>query len=159
MIRERLLMFLINVFCPPVTVMAIAGVGADCLLNTILFLLGVIPGHIHGFYITCTYFSRKSKVRKGQYPGGPKMGIYSERVWYGGASSRRIDELWEKRESERVEKLEKRGRGFVGRKSQNGKNNGRSEVLRMHSDAGVERMHTSAGGRGGREMERSMTMA
>ncbi|KAK6600185.1 plasma membrane proteolipid 3 [Botrytis cinerea] len=116
MIRERLLMFLINIFCPPVTVMAIAGVGADCLLNTILFLLGVIPGHIHGFYITCTYFSRKSKVRKGQYPGGPKMGIYSERVWYGGASSRRIDELWEKRESERVENWRRKGEDTWGKR-------------------------------------------
>ncbi|KAA8570868.1 hypothetical protein EYC84_000257 [Monilinia fructicola] len=90
MIRERLLLFIINIFCPPVTVMAVAGVGADCLLNTILLLLGVLPSHIHAFYITCTYFSRKAKVRKGQYPGGPKMGIYSERVWYGGASARRV---------------------------------------------------------------------
>ncbi|KAB8297864.1 hypothetical protein EYC80_001659 [Monilinia laxa] len=91
MIRERLVLFIISIFCPPVTVMAVAGVGADCLLNTILLLLGVLPSHIHAFYITCTYFSRKSKVRKGQYPGGPKMGIYSERVWYGGASARRVE--------------------------------------------------------------------
>lgn len=87
------------------------------------------------------------------------MGIYSERVWYGGASSRHIDELWEKRERERVEKLEKKGRGFVGRKSQNGKSNGRSEVVRMHSDVGVESMHSSAGRGGDRGMGRSMTMA
>lgn len=66
------------------------------------------------------------------------MGIYSERVWYGGASSRRIDELWEKRESERAEKLEKKGRGYTGKNSQNGRNNERSEVLRMHSDVGPE---------------------
>ncbi|KAF7869724.1 hypothetical protein EAF04_004508 [Stromatinia cepivora] len=160
MIRERLLLFLINIFCPPVTVMAVAGIGADCLLNTILFILGVIPGHIHGFYITCTYFSRRKKVRKGRYPGGPKMGIYSERVWYGGASARRVDELWEKREDERLEKLKREEEKKAGkRKSGNGKGGGRrNEVLSMHSDVGAGRMHLSAGTGGGRGVSRSRTM-
>lgn len=77
------------------------------------------------------------------------MGIYSERVWYGGASSRRIDELWDKREEERLEKLETRGRGDMRRKGGSGRKSRRSEVVRRHSDVGVERMHSSTG-RGGR---------
>ncbi|APA13002.1 hypothetical protein SS1G_08498 [Sclerotinia sclerotiorum 1980 UF-70] len=123
--------------------MAVAGIGADCLLNTILFMLGVIPGHIHGFYITCTYFSRRKKVRKGQYPGGPKMGIYSERVWYGGASAKRVDELWEKREDERLEKSDRDEEKRTGRRKA-GDRRGvgrRNEVMRMHSDIGAMRVH------------------
>lgn len=84
--------------------MLVAGPGPDCLINTLLFIAGVLPGHIHGFYITCTYFHRKRKVRKGRYPGGRKRGIYSQTVWNGGASNARVRELWEKkREDERQE--------------------------------------------------------
>jgi len=58
-----------------------------------LFLAGIIPGHIHGFYIICTYFHRKRKVKKGRYPGGRKMGIFSERVWNGDASNAKVRDL------------------------------------------------------------------
>lgn len=34
----------------------------DCMINCILFLCGVIPSHLHGFYISCTYFHRRKKV-------------------------------------------------------------------------------------------------
>lgn len=71
----------------------VAGPGMDCILNTIFFIAGVIPGHIHGFYITCTYFRRKRKVRKGRYPGGKKAGIFSEKVWNGGASNEEVRDL------------------------------------------------------------------
>jgi hypothetical protein len=74
--------------------MLVAGVGTDALMNTLLFLCGVIPGHVHGFYITWTYFSRKKKVRKGRYPGGPKPLIYSKRVINGDASDERVRQLW-----------------------------------------------------------------
>ncbi|KAJ8060497.1 hypothetical protein OCU04_010819 [Sclerotinia nivalis] len=140
--------------------MAVAGIGADCLLNTILFILGVILGHIHGFYITCTYFSRRKKVRKGQYPGGPKMGIYSERVWYGGASAKRVDELREKREDERLEKLDREDEKRAGRK-RTGNRSGvgrRNEVMRMHSDVGAGGVHSSVGTGGGRGVRRGRTM-
>jgi hypothetical protein len=36
----------------------------DCLLNCCFFVLAVIPSHIHGFWISCTYFHRRSKVRE-----------------------------------------------------------------------------------------------
>jgi hypothetical protein len=78
----------------------VAGVGADCIINTLLFIAGVIPGHIHAFYITCTYFHRKRKARRGRYPGGPKPFIYSERVWNGGVSRQRVQQLWEEKEEE-----------------------------------------------------------
>lgn len=66
----------------------------DCHINTLFFIAGAIPGHIHGFYVTCTYFSRKRKVRKGRYPGRRKSGIWSKVVWHGGFSDERVDELW-----------------------------------------------------------------
>ncbi|KAH8759056.1 hypothetical protein F5883DRAFT_427120 [Diaporthe sp. PMI_573] len=74
--------------------MLVAGVGMDALVNTLWFLCGVIPGHVHGFYVTWTYFSRKKKVRRGRYPGGPKPFIYSSRVVNGDASDERVRQLW-----------------------------------------------------------------
>ncbi|KUJ16373.1 uncharacterized protein LY89DRAFT_782637 [Mollisia scopiformis] len=91
---ERMMIFLINIFLPPLSVMILAGVGPDCLINTLLFICGVIPAHIHGFYISCTYYSRKRKVRKGRFPGGRKSFIYSQQVINGGASDERVRELW-----------------------------------------------------------------
>ncbi|KAE9371291.1 hypothetical protein N431DRAFT_467480 [Stipitochalara longipes BDJ] len=101
---ERLMIFLINIFCPPVSVMIVAGPGMDCIINAILFIAGVIPGHIHGFYVTCTYFYRKRKVRKGRYPGGKKAFIFSEQVWNGGASNDKVRDLL--REQKRREQEE-----------------------------------------------------
>lgn len=74
--------------------MLVAGVGMDALINTLFFLAGVIPGHVHGFYVTWTYFSRKRKVKKGRYPGGPKPLLYSRRVINGDASDERVRQLW-----------------------------------------------------------------
>jgi len=97
----------------------------DCLINTLFFIAGVIPGHIHGFYVTCTYFHRKHKVKRGRYPGGRKTGIYSEEVWNRGATNRHVDQLWreerrveEEKEMARVRRREgKRGSGFGGGKA------------------------------------------
>lgn len=105
----RVMIFIINIFMPPLSVMLIAGPSFDCLINTFLFIAGVLPGHIHAFYITCTYFSRKRKVRKGRYPGGRKAGIYSENVWNGGASNEKVKELWIKQQRELEEKEMSRG--------------------------------------------------
>ncbi|KAH7417906.1 hypothetical protein BKA64DRAFT_182293 [Cadophora sp. MPI-SDFR-AT-0126] len=82
----------------------------DCLINTLFFIAGVIPGHIHGFYVTCTYFHRKHKVKRGRYPGGRKTGIYSEEVWNGGATRRHVDQLWrgERRAEEEKEMVRAR---------------------------------------------------
>lgn len=89
---------------PPLSVMLVAGVGMDALVNTLWFLCGVIPGHIHGFYVTWTYFSRKKKVRKGRYPGGPKPFIYSRRVINGDASDERVRQLWRTEQRAAAEK-------------------------------------------------------
>jgi len=107
------MIFTINIFCPPLSVMIVAGPGMDCILNTLLFIAGVIPGHIHGFYITCTYFSRKRKVKKGRYPGGRKTGIYSEQVWNGGASNEKVRDLLlaQRRREEEAEEMRMRKRG------------------------------------------------
>ncbi|TVY43439.1 hypothetical protein LOCC1_G002368, partial [Lachnellula occidentalis] len=95
---------------PPLTAPQIAGPNTDCLINTLLFIAGVIPGHIHGFYISCTYFHRKRKVRKGKYPGGRKAGIYSHEVWNGGASDAHVWELYERERRRDEEKMGRRGR-------------------------------------------------
>lgn len=85
--------------------MLVAGVGMDALINTLFFLAGVIPGHIHGFYVTWTYFSRKRKVKKGRYPGGPKPLLYSKRVINGDASDERVRQLWRAEQRAKEEKL------------------------------------------------------
>lgn len=97
---------------PPLSVMLVAGVGMDALVNTLWFLCGVIPGHVHGFYVTWTYFSRKKKVRKGRYPGGPKPFIYSRRVINGDASDQHVRELW--RAEQRAAAGEGQGQGQGG---------------------------------------------
>src|SRR6266498_2586947 len=78
---------------PPLAVLLITGPESDTLINSILFILGVIPSHIHGFYISLTYFNRKRKVRKGRYPGDWKAFIYSTKVQNGGASDREVRRL------------------------------------------------------------------
>lgn len=85
--------------------MLVAGVGMDALINTLWFLCGVIPGHVHGFYVTWTYFSRRRKVLKGKYPGGPKAFIYSSRVTNGDASDERVRQLWREEQRAKEEKL------------------------------------------------------
>lgn len=96
---------IINCFLPPLSVMLVAGVGTDALINTLWLLCGVIPGHIHGFYVTWTYFHRKRKVKKGKYPGGPKSFIYSTRVINGDASDERVRQLWKAEQRAKDEKL------------------------------------------------------
>ena len=59
----RIVITCINILFPPLAVAIIAGPGYDCLMNCFLFLLAILPSHIHGFYISCVYFHRRSKVR------------------------------------------------------------------------------------------------
>ncbi|KAL9094787.1 MAG: hypothetical protein Q9165_003058 [Trypethelium subeluteriae] len=82
----RICLTIINIFFPPLTVLILTGAGTDTLLNCIFFLLAVIPSHIHGFYLSCTYFHRRKKVRQGRWPGGPKYLIASPIVLNGGAT-------------------------------------------------------------------------
>ncbi|RMZ78298.1 hypothetical protein DV737_g3946, partial [Chaetothyriales sp. CBS 132003] len=87
---KRLVICFCNILCPPVAVILLTGPNGDFVLNCCLFILAVFPSHIHGFYISCTYFYRKRKVRKGIYPGKPKTLIYSDKVNNGGASRREM---------------------------------------------------------------------
>jgi uncharacterized membrane protein YqaE (UPF0057 family) len=45
------MLMMVNIFFPPLAVMMMTGLGADTLLNSLLFLCAVIPSHVHGFYI------------------------------------------------------------------------------------------------------------
>ena len=129
---SRICLTLINIFClshlypfasaftnqpqvPPLTVCILCGPSTDCFINCCLFLCGVVPSHLHGFYISCTFFNRKRKVRKGKWPGPWRSGIFSENVQNGGASWDRVDMLREDEEMKRLGKLEKRAsrRGSV----------------------------------------------
>jgi hypothetical protein len=100
--------------------MILAGVGTDCLINTLFFIAGVIPGHIHGFYISQSFYHRRRRVRKGRYPGGRKTFIYSERIWNGGASKEHVRELYLKEQEEKRIKEEeamlKRSRSRMSRR-------------------------------------------
>jgi uncharacterized membrane protein YqaE (UPF0057 family) len=84
---------ILNIFFPPLAVGLLDGFSTDCLVNSILFVCGVLPSHIHGFYISCVYFSRRHKVRRGVYPGGYKAFIYTDTVLNGGASSAEVRRL------------------------------------------------------------------
>lgn len=95
---KRLVITAANILFPPVAVMLITGLNADVLINCILFLLAVFPSHIHGLYISLTYFNRKRKVRRGVYPGDKRSGIYSEKVQNGGATRREIQQLKDERD-------------------------------------------------------------
>ncbi|KAK5132173.1 hypothetical protein LTR08_000330 [Meristemomyces frigidus] len=92
----RICLTVINIFFPPLAVAMLCGLDHDCLVNCFLFLLAVIPAHVHGFYISCTYFHRRHKVKKGRWPGGAKSMIRSRNVINGGASNAEVDALWRK---------------------------------------------------------------
>ena len=76
---------------PPLTVCLLTGPEMDTIISCFLFLCGVIPSHIHGFYLSCTYFHRRRKARKGRYPGPPCTFIYDRRVWNGGLSDTEVE--------------------------------------------------------------------
>ena len=99
---RRLIIFLINIFFPPLAVLLLTGPYTDTLINCLLFLCGVIPSHVHGFYINCTYFHRRKKVRKGRWPGGPKAFIYDRSLWYGGVTEAEAEALGAKKRAGRV---------------------------------------------------------
>ncbi|KAK4503625.1 hypothetical protein PRZ48_004540 [Zasmidium cellare] len=90
---DRLILLIVNLLFPPAAVYALCGLGLDLALNCVFFVLAIIPSHIHGFYITCTYFHRRRKVKKGRYPGGEKAMIFSENVANGGASNDEVEEI------------------------------------------------------------------
>lgn len=107
----RVFLTILNIFFPPLSVLMLTGPETDTLISCCLFLCGVIPSHVHGFYISCTYFHRRKKVRtrqpfdiasclhcrrskKGIFPGGLKPLIYSHNVINGGATDSQIDAIW-----------------------------------------------------------------
>jgi len=101
MVLKRLTVTAINILFPPLAVYLMCGPGHDLFINSMLFLLAIIPSHVHCFYLSWTYFNRKRKARKGVYPGGPRPMIYSNKVQNGGASRREIRRMkrtsvWEK---------------------------------------------------------------
>jgi len=75
---------LITILLPPVGVYAVAGCGADLLINIMLTILGYIPGHIHAFYLEYIYYNRREQAREGRFTASRAPGVYSERVQSGG---------------------------------------------------------------------------
>lgn len=90
---KRIVILLCNIFLPPLAVLLICGPNADFILNCFLFLLAVIPSHVHGMYISFVYFHRKRKVRRGRLPGKRRGGIFSDKVQTGGASKQQIEAI------------------------------------------------------------------
>jgi uncharacterized membrane protein YqaE (UPF0057 family) len=83
----RVSITILNIFFPPLAVGLLDNFSTDCLVNSILFVCGVLPSHVHGFYISCVYFSHRDKVRRGLYPGGYKSFIYTDTILNGGVSN------------------------------------------------------------------------
>lgn len=44
---ERLTLVLINILFPPIAVYYLTGFGTDLLVNCFLFLLAIVPAHVH----------------------------------------------------------------------------------------------------------------
>lgn len=65
---------------PPLGVFAVAGCGADLLINILLTILGYLPGHLHAFYLEWVYYERKEQTAAGRLMERPAPGIFSERV-------------------------------------------------------------------------------
>lgn len=132
---KRVIIALLNIFFPPLAVALLCGPNEDLLFNCLLFLLAVIPSHVHGFYISLTYFNRKRKVRRGVYPGGPKSGIWSEKVNTGGVGRREVERLkYEKEEKKRLAKSASRASGGLGRILSSGLSSPTSQSSRMVDD-------------------------
>ncbi|KAK9895245.1 UPF0057-domain-containing protein [Cystobasidium minutum MCA 4210] len=55
-----LILVLICLLFPPAAVLIMSGCSCDLLINICLTILGVIPGHIHGFYL----IYRKAKAEE-----------------------------------------------------------------------------------------------
>ncbi|KZM27081.1 uncharacterized protein EKO05_0010091 [Ascochyta rabiei] len=81
---KTILLIIVTIFLPPVGVFAVAGCGADLLINLLLTILGYIPGHIHAFYIEYVYYKRRDEIRAGTYDGTRAPGVYSQKVQNGG---------------------------------------------------------------------------
>ncbi|KAL1903175.1 hypothetical protein Sste5346_000460 [Sporothrix stenoceras] len=81
---SAVLIIIITFIFPPIGVYAVAGCGADLLVNVCLTILGVFPGHIHAFYLEYVYYDRREQAREGRFTAGRAPGIYSERVQQGG---------------------------------------------------------------------------
>lgn len=143
----RIFLTCLNVFFPPAAVMMLCGFDMDLLLNCVFFLLAVIPSHIHGFYISCTYFHRRHKVKKGRYPGGPKSLIYSPNVINGGATS------------EEARRLYRKENGGTSRRSsrRNSRNrvDERTEMLQKH-ESKLGRIPTTTGRRSSQGRQRPL---
>ncbi|KAI2641930.1 hypothetical protein GGS26DRAFT_537649 [Hypomontagnella submonticulosa] len=81
---SAVLVILMTILFPPIGVWAVAGCGADLLINICLTVLGYLPGHIHAFYLEYVYYDRREQAREGRYAARRAPGVYSDRVQTGG---------------------------------------------------------------------------
>ncbi|KXJ92608.1 hypothetical protein Micbo1qcDRAFT_232348 [Microdochium bolleyi] len=79
-----LIVVLVTILFPPLGVFMVAGCGADLFVNICLTVLGVLPGHLHAFYVEYVYYDRKEQAREGRFAAKRAPGVYSERVQTGG---------------------------------------------------------------------------
>ncbi|KDQ16468.1 hypothetical protein BOTBODRAFT_30801 [Botryobasidium botryosum FD-172 SS1] len=69
---NTILLVIIAILFPPLAVFFLTGCGADLLINILLTILGVIPGHIHAFYLI--WKSRQLVRGPGLATAGPGYG-------------------------------------------------------------------------------------
>lgn len=75
---------LITILFPPLGVWMVAGCGMDLFINICLTCLGLLPGHLHAFYLIWVYYDRREQGREGRYAARPAPGVYSSHVQTGG---------------------------------------------------------------------------
>ncbi|GAB7360638.1 hypothetical protein MBLNU230_g0518t1 [Neophaeotheca triangularis] len=97
---SAVILVIICIFLPPVTVFALAGCGADLLINILLCILAVFPGHIHGFYIMYVYYKRQEDAERGILDDRPAPLVFSDKVNRGGLSPRKLRERQESHQAQ-----------------------------------------------------------
>ena len=60
------------------------GCSCDLLINICLTILGILPGHLHAYYLEWVYYDRKEQAREGRFARRPAPGVYSSHVNTGG---------------------------------------------------------------------------
>jgi len=107
--------------------MILSGFGHDTAINSLLFLAGVLPSHVHCFYVSMTYFHRRRKARKGKYPGGSRACIASRNVLNGGLTEGECERrLWREQNGDVGEKR------LSGRSERSGRRESRRSKNRSH---------------------------
>lgn len=67
---HRVAVAVLTMFCPPLAVIVLTGVGSpETILNVILYLMAIVPAYIHGFYVYWRHFHENEIRDRHQWEG------------------------------------------------------------------------------------------